>query len=109
MVSERNVGEESTGLILQIAQHPEMLDALLDRLDVTVEHRAVRSNTESVRDAMYFDPILTSELLVGDVHANTLPENLRSATGQRIQTRFAKRDQNILDRHLVDARDVGDL
>jgi len=33
-----------------------VLDALLDRLDVAVEHRAVRHDAEPVRDAMDLEP-----------------------------------------------------
>ena len=41
VVGQRDVGEEAAGLVLQRAQHAEVLDPVLGRLHVAVEHGAV--------------------------------------------------------------------
>ena len=58
---------------------------------------------------MHIDPVLGRELLVGDRHADAFAEDLGAAAGKRVEAGFAQRDQHVLDRHLVDARDVRDL
>src|ERR1700693_2764063 len=89
VISERNVGEEAVGFVLEIAKHREMLDAVLNGLDVSVKHRAVRSNPKAVRGAMDIDPVLGRELLVGDRHAHALAEDFGSAAGQGVQSGVA--------------------
>src|SRR5438270_13924182 len=49
VIRERDVREEPAGLVLEIAQHAQMVDAVLKRFDVSVEHGAVRSNPEAMR------------------------------------------------------------
>ena len=109
MVGERDVGEEAVRFVLEIAEYRQMLDAILDCLDVPVEHGAVRANAESMGGAMDLDPVFAGELLVGDGHAHAFAKDFRAAAGQSVEAGFTKRDQYILDRHLVDASDVGDL
>src|SRR5206468_4138855 len=73
------------------------------------EHRAVGANAEPMRRAMHLYPVLTGELLVGDRHPHTLAEDLGPATRKCVESCFAKSDQYLLDRHLVDARNVRDF
>jgi len=58
---------------------------------------------------MDLDPVFAGELLVGDGHPHALAENFRAATRERVEAGIAQRNEHILDRHPVDARDVGDL
>ena len=109
MVRERDVGEESARLVLQVAQHAEMVDAVLDRLDVAVEHRAVGADAELVRDAVDVDPLAAGELLLGDRRAHAGAEHLGAAAGHRVEPRLAQRDEHVAHGHLLDARDVRDL
>src|SRR6185437_874532 len=109
VISKRDVREKTARLILQIAQHGQVLDAIPHSLDVTVQHRAVAADPEPVRDAMHLDPVFRGELLVGDIGAHGLAEHLGPAAGQRIESGFAQRNQDVLDGHLVDACDVRDL
>ena len=83
MIRERDIGQEATGLILQVAQHGQVLDAVIDRFDVTVQHRAVLADAELVGLAMHVDVVGAGELLVGDRVADGGPERLRAATGKR--------------------------
>src|SRR3954462_990863 len=59
MIGQRDVSEESVGLVLEITQHRQMLDTIFNRLHMAVEHGAVGSNPQAVSDAVYFDPILS--------------------------------------------------
>ena len=82
MIRERNEGEESAGLVLQVAQHRHVLDPVGRGLDVTVEHRAVGRNAELVRLAVHPDPLFAGELPVGDRGPHRRAEHFRAATGQ---------------------------
>ena len=109
MISEWDVRKESVGLVLQIAQHRQVLYTILNGLDVPIEHGAVRTNAEAVCSAMDIDPVLTSEFLVGDRHAHTFAEHLGATAGKCVKSGLAQCDQHIFDRHFVDAGDVRDL
>src|SRR5258708_2188494 len=109
VISERNVGEEAVGLVLEIAKHREMLNSVLNGLDVSVKHRAVRSNPEPVRGPMDIDPVLGRELFIGDRHAHALAEDFGSAAGQGVQSGVAQGCEDMLDRKFINARDMRDL
>ena len=89
VIGERNVGEEAVGLVLQIAKHGEVLDTVLDALDMTIQHRAVRSDPEPVRGPMHIDPVFGRELLVGDRHADAFAEHFGAAARQRVEPGLA--------------------
>src|SRR5687768_5616967 len=86
-----------------------MLDAVLDGLDVTVKHRAIRPDPQPVSRPVDSDPILGSELLVRYLHSHATSEYLSASARQSVEAGFAQRDQNLLDRHLLDAGDVRNL
>src|SRR4051794_22933287 len=65
------------------AQH--VIDALLRRLDVPVEHRHVGAHPEAVRETMDRQIAVGAALVVADLPADALGENLGAAAGQRIQ------------------------
>ena len=69
VIGERDVGQEAAGFVLERAQRQQVIDAICERLDVAVQHRAVRWHAELVRLAMYREPLLTGELAVGDGRA----------------------------------------
>src|SRR5207237_4604660 len=86
-----------------------MLDTVINRLDVSVEHRAIRPNSEAMRGTVHLNPVFTCKLLIGDRHANALAEDLGAAAGKCVEAGFTQRDEDVFDRHLVDARDVRDF
>jgi hypothetical protein len=49
-------------LVLQAPQAVEVVDALLDRLDVAVQHRAVRAQARAVHRARDVEPLLAADL-----------------------------------------------
>ena len=51
MKRERDERLEAARLVLQRAQAEHVIDAVLERLDVPVEHRRVGAHAEAVRDA----------------------------------------------------------
>ena len=75
---------ESVRLILQIAQRQQVIDPFLGRLDVTVEHCAVRRNTGGMHDSGDFEPPVTVGFVIADLTAHSFGEDLRAATGARI-------------------------
>src|SRR6266446_10798290 len=109
VISERNVGEEAVRFVLEIAKHRKVLDAVLNGLDVSVKHCAVRSNPKPVRGPMDIDPVLGRELFISDRHAHALAEDFGSPAGQGVQSSVAQGCEDMLDRKFINARDVRDL
>ena len=109
MVGERDVGEESAGLVLQGAELREMGDPVLRRLHVAVEHGAVGRNAELVGDAMHPEPFLTGELPLRDGGPDRRAEDLRPAAGQTGEPRLPHRQQHLALGDLLDPSQVGDL
>ena len=109
VIRERDVGQESAGLVLQVSQHGEVLHAVLDRLHMPVQHRAVAADAEGMRGAMHADVVGATQFPVGNDIAHRGAERLGPAAWHRIQSRLAQRDQHVGPRHLLDASDVRDL
>src|SRR4051812_27765379 len=86
-----------------------MIDPVVDGFDMAIEHRAVRADAKPVRGAVNIDPVFSRELFLRDLHSDAPAEYFRASARQRVETGFAQSDEDILDRHLVDARNVGDL
>ena len=72
----------TAGLVLQLPQPQQMVDPLLVRLDVSVEHRAMRRDAEPVRRAMRVEPKV-GMLLAGSDEA-TLAGRRRSQLRHRV-------------------------
>ena len=84
---ERNEAGKAAGFVLQLAQLAQMIDALLERLDVAVEHRAGAAAAHLMPGAMHLEPFLGGFFAAADLVAHTGIENLRAAAGD------ASRDQ----------------
>src|SRR4029078_5700761 len=95
VIGEWDVGEKTAGLVLEISEHREVLDAILDSLNVAVKHRAVGANPQPVRCAMHVYPVFRCKLLVRDGHADAFAEDFGAATWKRVKAGFPKRDQHI--------------
>src|SRR5215467_13556446 len=79
-----------------------MIDALSERLDVTIEHRAGAAATHLMPDAMDIEPFGSCFFAATDLVAHNGIENLGAAAGDRAKTGFAQSLQGIADRHAKD-------
>ena len=82
MEGEGHEREEAAGLVLERAQPQQVVDALLIRLDVPVEHRAVRRDTEPVRRAVDVEPLVGMLLAGRHEPPDAVCEDLGAAAGQ---------------------------
>src|ERR1700757_1799602 len=79
-----------------------MIDALSERLDVTIEHRASAAATHLMPDAMDIEPFGSCFFATTDLVAHDRIENFGAATGDRVETGFAQSRQRIAHRHAKD-------
>jgi hypothetical protein len=82
MKRERNERLEAAGFILERTCAHHVVDALLHRLDVTVEHGHVGAQSEPVRNSMDGQVSIRVALVVTDLPPHTFRENLGAAAGQ---------------------------
>ena len=87
MERQRNERLEAAGLVLQLAQPDQVVDAVLRPLDVAVEHRRVRPQPEFVGLAVDAEPGLGVGLVLADLVADFGMKDLRPAAGQAAQAR----------------------
>ena len=94
-----------------LAQLDQMRDALLDRLDMPVQHGRVGGDAEIVRGAMHVEPVLLAHLGLEGLVMNTIVEDFGAAAGHAVHPRVAQCGQHLLDAHarLADAGEVNDL
>ena len=64
---------------------------------------------EAVRDPVHVQPLVGDELAIRDRGTHRGTEYLRTAAGQRVEAGLAQRDQDVGDRHFLDAGDVRQL
>ena len=92
-----------------VACPQHVIDAFLQRLDVPVEHRDVRADAEPVRDAVDGEVAIGIALVVADLPAHALGEDLGAAAGQRVEARGHQLAQHGLVGHAVQVGEEGDL
>jgi hypothetical protein len=109
MIGERDIGQESTGLVLQGSQLGKVRDPVLGRLHVPVQHGAVGGDPQLVRDAVHPKPLLARQLALRDRRAHGGAEDFRAPARQAGETRLLECQQHLPLRGLLDARQVGDL
>ena len=100
---------EAARLVLDVAQSDEVLQALLDRLHMTVEHRRVRAYAERMCGLHRLDPLGGRRLLWTDDRAHAIRENLRAAARKRRKSRLLQKREHLLDafsRHLGKMHDL---
>jgi hypothetical protein len=102
-------GPEAARLVLELADLPHVLDPLLERLDVPVHHRRRRRHPEPVGLAHDVEPFLRLRLLRRDDRANSIHEDFRAATGDRVEPGVAQARERLRGRELRAPRDVLDL
>src|SRR6266545_4524698 len=98
MERERNERQKAAGLVLLLAEAQQMIDALLVRLDVAVQHGAVRRNAEPVRGVVRLEPEVGMLLARRDQSAHPVREDLGTAAGKRTQPGVPQRAQHLLVR-----------
>ena len=97
--SERNEAGESAGLILQFAELAQMIDPLLERLDVPIEHGASAAAAHWMPGPMNIEPFGGGFFATADLVAHNRIENFRAAASDRAESGFAQSLQRIADRH----------
>ena len=100
---------EAAGLVLQLPQAVEVLDALGERLDVAEHHRAGRAAAELVPDAVHFEPFVGQHLFVGDRLADAIDEDLAAAARQAAHAGVLEPLQHLAQRQLVELVEVPDF
>ena len=76
---QRNKALETARLVLLLAQTNHVIDAILERLDVPIEHRRIRFQTSGVNFAGKIEPPLGIALVRANHRACRLAENLSAA------------------------------
>jgi hypothetical protein len=106
---ERDVGLEAARLVLQAPQAIEVVELLLLRLDVAVQHRAVRAQACAVHGARDVEPALAADLqaVAGLVYA--LGEHLRAAARARVEARGLELLEHLGERLSRHPRDLVEL
>jgi len=79
--SERNKPGKPTGLILQLAELAQMIDAMSRRFDVPVEHGASAAAAHFVPSAMNVEPFSSGFFPATNRVTNLRIENLRATAG----------------------------
>src|SRR5581483_2073251 len=78
-------------------------------LDVPVEHRAVRFQSEFMRDARSLDPLIAIDLVIANHAADALVEDFGAAAGKRIHSGGLQSLQRFADAQLRALREEGDF
>ena len=106
---ERDEREEAARAVLLLAEAQDVVDALLVRLDVAVEHRAVRRDPEPMRGVVHVEPDVRVLLPGRDERADAVGEDLGPAAGERPEPRLLELAQHLLVREPGKRRHVVDL
>ena len=101
---------EAAGLVLQLPQALEVLDALGAGLDVAEHHRAGRPAAELVPDAMDFEPFVGQALVDRDAPARTRSTRISPPPPGRLPMPAAlSRCKHLAQRQLVELVEVPDF
>ena len=109
MERERNERLEAAGLVLQRAGAQHVVDAFLGGLDVAVEHRHVRAHAEPVGEPVNGQVAVGVRLVVADLGAHALGEDLGAAAGQGVEPRVHEIPEHLLVGHAVELGEERDL
>ena len=85
MERQRDERLEAAGLVLQLAQPDQVVDAVIGVFDVAVEHRGVGAQAQLVGRAMDVEPVAGVGLVLADLVADLGMEDLGAAAGQAAQ------------------------
>jgi len=96
---ERDKSGETAGLILQLAQLAEVIDALSESFDMSVEHSASAAATHGVPGAMDIEPFRGSLLAATNFISHRGIENFRAAAGHRSKAGVAQKLKCVTNGH----------
>src|SRR5262245_56845768 len=88
MKGQRNECLKAAGLVLQLAQPQQMVDAVIGVLDVSIQHRAIGPEAQAMRSAMDVEPLAGVRLVLANLAADLRMENLGPAARHAPQPRF---------------------
>src|SRR5882762_89025 len=109
MECQRNKGLKAIGLILHGTQAEQMIDTVFVVLDVTVQHGRIRPQANLMSRARSVQPFLAVNLVIADDMPNMIAENLRPASGKRIDPSFFQLYKRLSNRELGSLGQVGNL
>ena len=88
------------GLILELTQLAQMIGALRDRFDVSVEHGAGAATPHRVPGPMHIEPFGGRFFAAADLVAHEWIENFGATAGDRTKSGLAQSFQGVANRHL---------
>ncbi len=109
MEGQRDEGEEAPRPVLLLAEPEDVVDPLLVRLDVPVEHRAVRRDPHAVGRVVDVEPDVRMFLARRDQRPDAVGEDLRAATREGAEPGVLELAQHLFVREAGQRRHVVDL
>ena len=106
LVGPGDEGREAARLVLELAEHFQMQDAVVPRLPHAEHHRASGRDAQSMGRAMYGEPFFRAALQPRDPPADMIDENLRPLRRQRAHAGGDQPREGLFDRKVGDLRDV---
>src|SRR5215467_8935351 len=100
---------EAAELVLELADHVEVLEQIVGLLDVAVHHRRRGFEPAAMGLAMHLEPRVGAALLRLDPTAYALGQDLGPAPGQGPLARIPQPIEDVADRELLYLRDGADL
>ena len=94
---QRNEGVETSRSILQITQTQQVVYAVVDALDMTIEHCGIGVETRLVSLLVHLQPLCRGALLGAYLAPYNLIENLGTTTRNRLHTRLFEQLQALLN------------
>lgn len=100
MEGERNENLKPVGLILQVAEAKQVIDAVVGIFNMSVEHGAIGAQTDLVSGAMDLEPSEGIGFVLANLIANFGMEDLSSSSGHASETGIFEVFENPLKRFL---------
>ncbi len=105
----RDEGGEAARLFLQIVDHLEVVDALLQRFAYAEHHGGGGAHAELVRGAMHVHPVLCEAFETRDAEAHFVVQDFGATPGDGIEPGIAQARNRVVDRNSVQLGEVQDL
>src|SRR4051812_14816683 len=99
---ERDEAGKARRLVLQPTQLSEMINTLLERFDVAVEHGAGAPATHGMPRPMDLQPLVRVFFAPANLVTHALIKNLRASPGDGAEPRFAEHLERLANRRAKD-------